>query len=119
MKNPLETAEQATFVSWFRLEFKGVLIYAVPNGAHLSGDAQARARKMAIMKREGFVPGIPDLHVPAWRLRIEMKRRKGGRLSESQKEIIPLLELAGEKVMVCEGFSEARRMVLEWRKAAG
>ena len=69
-----ETQEQATFISWFRFQFPGVLIFAIPNGAHLAGDAKARARHMARLKWEGVVSGIPDLCIPEWQTWIEFKR---------------------------------------------
>jgi hypothetical protein len=64
------------------------------------------------MKLEGVVPGVPDLMfaVPIGEyhgLLIEMKRRKGGRTSPEQKELIPLLGGQGYRVEVARGSDEA------------
>lgn len=106
-----EHDEQCAFVAWFRLAYPGVLIFAIPNGAHLAGDSVRRAIKMRRLKAEGFVAGIPDLYVPAWGLWIEMKRGKGGRLSEDQAAIHALLRAAGQSVIVAAGWDEARAKV--------
>lgn len=33
----------------------------VPNGSHLAGDAIARAKQIAALKKDGLRPGFPDL----------------------------------------------------------
>lgn len=66
------------------------------------------------LKAEGVKPGVPDLFVPHWRLWIEMKRTKGGRLSAEQKDWIEYLECIGYSVIVANGATEASRKVLEW-----
>jgi hypothetical protein len=104
---PTEHEEQVTLVNWFRWKFPGVLIHAIPNGAHLAGSTRLRQAKVVRMKQEGLVPGVPDLHVPAWDLWIEMKRRKGGRLSEDQREQIAYLQSIGDTVLIAEGVDDA------------
>lgn len=108
-KGPSEHQEQVMFVSWFRQQFRGVRIYAIPNGGERNRIVAAK------LKREGVSPGVPDTHVPEWRLWVEMKNRDGGRLSDNQKDWIAYLESIGDTVLVCAGFREARRMVLEWK----
>ena len=41
----------------------GLRCVHIPNGAHLAGDAEARARKWGAMVGDGAVPGFPDLLV--------------------------------------------------------
>ncbi len=107
-----ESAEQIGFVRWFRKRFPGVLIYAIPNGTK-------RGWKTALtLKEEGVVAGIPDLHIPEWSLWIEMKRTKGGRISDPQKEMIEYLESIGQTVLVAHGTEEASRKVLKFRSGA-
>lgn len=106
-----EQQEQVAFIEWFSYAFPKVLIHSIPNGAHLAGDARMRAIKMDRLKAEGLVPGMPDLHVPAWRLYVEFKRTKGGRLSEEQKDVIPALEAAGARVIVAKGWEDALRQI--------
>ena len=109
--HPSETEEQEGFVNWFRAKFPGVLIFAIPNGGHRAISTAKR------LKAEGVVPGIPDLHVPAWRLWIEMKRVKGGKLSAEQDAMILHLECLGHKVVVGKGAEDASSQIVEWIKA--
>lgn len=108
-KTPLEHVEQVSLVNWFRSTYPNDLIFAIPNGG-LRNIAVARK-----LQAEGVTPGIPDLFVPAWRLWIEMKRAKGGRLSDEQKEIIQYLESCGYTVIVGHGFEDAKKKVLQFR----
>jgi len=105
MTSTLEHGEQVAFVNWFRATFPSILIYAIPNGGKRSITEAKR------LKAEGVVPGIPDLHVPAWKLRIEMKRQKGGRVSTEQAEVMDYLQTVGDTCLVCAGFEDARRQV--------
>lgn len=106
MKYPSESEEQEGLVRWFRAKFPSVLIYAIPNGGH-------RAHSVALrLKAEGVVPGVPDLHIPDWRLWIEMKREKGGVLSQDQKDMIRYLEGIGHTVIVGLGARDASRQIL-------
>lgn len=108
---PTEHDEQVAFVTWFRLQYPGVVIMAVPNGAHLAGSERVRQAKMARMKAEGLTPGVPDLFIPAWRLWVEMKRRKASVVSPEQKEMILYLTECGYEAVVARGFDEARAAV--------
>lgn len=101
---PSEDHEQMHFVQWFRRTYPGVLIYAIPNGG---------ARHPAVaskLKATGVTKGIPDLHVPAWSLWIEMKRQKGGRVSPDQNDAIQYLEGIGHTCLVCAGNEIAQQM---------
>ena len=108
-KFPSEHEEQVGFVNWFRAKFPGVLIYAIPNGGH---------RAVSVGKSlnaEGVTPGVPDLHIPAWGLWVEMKRVKGGKLSDDQMGMIGYLESIGQKVIVGRGARDASEQVLRFR----
>jgi hypothetical protein len=90
-----------------------VLIYAIPNGGK---------RGMAEAKRlvaEGVVAGMPDLHIPAWGLWVEMKRTKGGKLSDAQMRMMAYLEGIGHCVIVGYGAQDASRKVLDFVKNRG
>jgi hypothetical protein len=106
-----EHDEQAGFVAWFRAQFPGVLIFAVPNGGRRAISEAKRLRD------EGVVPGVPDLCVPAWGLWIEMKRARGGRLSSEQRGVIAYLERIGHTVIVGCGARDASAQVIEFVKA--
>ena len=104
---PKEHAEQVGFVNWFRASYPTVLIYAVPNGEHRAYSAGKR------LKAEGVVAGIPDLHIPEWRLWIEMKRSVSGRLSLEQRDVIKYLEKqCGQTVIVGLGATDASQKVI-------
>ena len=103
---PTEHEEQREFVRWFRQGYRGVRIFAIPNGG---------ARSMATagrLKVEGVSPGVPDLFIPDWRLWVEMKRVKGGSLSAEQKDWIAYLEGCGYTCFVAKGADQAKEMVL-------
>lgn len=102
-----EHDEQAAFVAWFRLQFPKILIFAIPNGAYLSGTPGQRAAQMARLKAEGLMPGVPDLHVPEWNLWIEFKRQSGGRVSPVQSDIIATLRDMGRRVIIARGYDDA------------
>ena len=105
---PFESQEQITFVQWFRMQFPKVLIYAIPNGGMRNKFEATR------MKREGIVPGVPDLHIPQWKLWIEMKRQQGGTVSGEQKDIIQHLETIGHEVIIGKGATDAIRKVMKF-----
>ena len=100
MNVPTEHEEQREFVRWFRQSQK-VRIFAIPNGGHRSASQGGK------LKAEGVSAGVPDLFVPEWRLWIEMKRKKGGRLSPDQRDWIDYLESCGYRVIVAHGCEEA------------
>lgn len=107
---PKEDEEQIMLVSWFRLAFPNVLIYHVPSG-------QLRRLLVALkLKKMGVVPGIPDLFIPEWKLYIEMKRVKGGALSNAQKDVIAYLESCGYECIVAKGFDNARLQIFDFKK---
>ena len=103
-----EQAEQEIFLLWFRMQYKNVLIFHIPNGAGVG-------IKLGIkLKKTGVVPGIPDLHIPQWKLWIEMKRQQGGKVSNEQKDIIQHLESIGHEVIIGKGATDAIRKVMKF-----
>lgn len=105
---PSESAEQVGFLQWFEVQFPRVWIFHIPNGGHRNISV---AKKL---KAEGVKPGVPDLHIPEWRLWVEMKREKGGRVSREQREWIDHLEAIGHTVIIGKGAADASRQVLEF-----
>ena len=59
------------------------------------------------LKAEGLVKGIPDLFIPEYKLFIEMKRRDGGVVSESQNKVHKILKGLDYKVEVTNGAAAA------------
>lgn len=121
---PLEDDEQMAFVDW--LELCGLRFAHVPNSTY--------TKYMSVkMKnhRLGVRPGVPDLLVlvPPHRAKdgeghllfIEMKRRKGGVLSQEQRDWLvafTALESPNIEALVAKGWDEARDAVLAHLKDA-
>jgi hypothetical protein len=114
---PTEAQEQAALMQWLAYaeirypEFR--LCHAIPNG----GSRNPIEAKH--LKEQGVKAGIPDLFLPCARggyhgLYIEMKRRKGGRVSIEQKKAIIALREQGYRVEVCEGWEKARDVIKEY-----
>ncbi len=102
-----EHMEQAALIMWFRRAYPDTLIFAIPNGGLRS---KTQAMKLKV---EGVVPGIPDLFVPAWKLWIEMKKVKGGKISPEQQAMIDYLQSVGYHVIVGLGAEDAKAQILE------
>jgi len=87
--SPLETVEQITVVQW--CELNGLKLTAIPNSTYTKSWNQKRKNHA-----EGVRAGFPDLIVlvaprqskdkQGHMLCVEMKRQKGGVVSEVQKE---------------------------------
>lgn len=111
-----EHDEQTLLIKWFDMQYKNKFVFfAIPNGG---------ARNLYVakkMKAEGTRAGVPDLFLAVPRhgfagLFIEMKRVKSGYVSQTQKEMISRLELAGYKCIVCKGFDQAKAEIEEYLK---
>jgi hypothetical protein len=100
-----EDQEQMLFVQWFRRQYPTIRIFSIPNGGARHPAVAAK------LKATGTSAGVPDLFIPAWSTWVEMKRAKGGRLSEVQKDWIAYLESIGHKVLVGHGFDDAMAKV--------
>ncbi|QDH84498.1 hypothetical protein Axy20_028 [Achromobacter phage vB_AxyS_19-32_Axy20] len=88
-------------------------MFAVPNGG-------ARDRVTAsMMKGEGVKPGVPDVMLPVTNpeyagLWIELKRVKGGILSDDQKAYAEWLISQRYQWVRANGYTEARQAVLDY-----
>ena len=102
---PTEHEEQRDLVRWFRRKYGPVRIFAIPNGGYRSMTAAAK------FKAEGVSAGVLDLFIPAWRLWVEMKRQKGGRVSPEQADWIEYLESVGYTCLVCPGSENAQAQI--------
>ena len=86
--HPLESQEQSAYFDWLAKAHprEARWIHAIPNGGSRH---PAEARNL---KRQGVKKGVSDIFVPYARhgrhgLYIEMKRKKGGRISPEQRSI--------------------------------
>ena len=116
---PKEEEEQKAFIQYCMMQsnkYEGLdLIYAIPNGG------SRNTIEAHNLKLTGVRAGVPDLFLPVARkgkhgLYIEMKRQKGGRLSEYQKEWLEKLSAQGYETAVCHGLEEAIKTVEEYYK---
>lgn len=117
MNIPTEAQEQITLFQWAALMARKWpelrLMHAIPNGGSRN-PIEARH-----LKDQGVKAGIPDIFLPCPKdvfhgLYIEMKRKKGGRVSEAQREMIMSLKAMGYRVEVCEGWEEAKTVIVEY-----
>lgn len=98
---------QKTFVEWARKQDFVTLCFAIPNGF------KSNARNAMMMKREGLLPGVPDvfclLKNGKWAI-VEFKTEVG-KLSEHQKVIIDKMLGVKQAVAVCRSSHEAANFV--------
>lgn len=117
-----EHNEQVMLIQWWSLMCNSfhvpeICLFAIPNGGLRNIIIAAK------MKREGVRSGIPDLFLACPRkdyhgLFIEMKKPKGGRVSDSQKTAIKVLEYNKYKTAVCHGWEQAKQEITEYLSAA-
>ena len=107
-----EYTEQEYLIEWFAAQYPTIshLLVHVPNGSNVGVRAGARLKKMGLRK------GFPDLFlfIPGggWHgLAIEMKKKKGGRVTPEQQFMLEKLEKSGYKAIVAHGFDEASQAI--------
>lgn len=113
MPVPTESQEQITFIEWMLWQYPHHRVIAIPNGGLRNIVTAAR------MKKEGVVPGVPDLFFPSLKLWIEMKRVKGGTVSPEQKDWLAHLSSVGYICHVCKGAAAAMVVVRDHVKGMG
>lgn len=114
-----EHAEQVAVVEWLHITQPNVLFWATPNGVFLAGGPKRRAAAMNKLKGEGFLPGVSDLIIFEPRggyscLFLEMKRIKGGVVSENQQWFLREIEQRGAIGFVAEGADEAIEILTDY-----
>jgi len=114
---PTEHAEQANLIAWAQDAAQKHpdlrLLYAIPNGEHRHWTVARR------LKAEGVRPGVPDLCLPVRRsgfsgLYLELKRRRGGHISDNQAWWHLTLTQQGYMVAVCRGATDARNALIKY-----
>lgn len=112
---PLETEEQQSLFEWVETQSKIypelALMFAIPNGG------KRHYKTACTLKKEGVMPGVADIFLPVARcgyhgIFIEMKRKKGGRLSANQKKFLKAIEHQGYCYIVPEGWEEAAKWIM-------
>lgn len=118
---PLESAEQALLFAWAKANEYRIpaltMLFATANGGSRVLTDVGSGKKIPLeamaLRRQGVKPGTPDifLDVPSngkHGLRIELKRKKGGVVSEEQKAWLSRYNAYGYTAIVCYGFDQAR-----------
>ena len=114
---PTEAQEQTALFQWVAMMEGRIpelrLMHHCPNGG------SRNAIEAHNLRLQGVKAGIPDIFLPVARggfhgLYIEMKRRKGGRVSVEQKKMLLALQGQGYKAEVCRGWEEARDTICEY-----
>lgn len=108
--SPTESEEQQALFRWAAYESGAhpelMLLYHIPNEGQRSRATGARLRA------EGLKRGVPDLCLPVPRgkwhgLYIELKRLRGGRVSDEQQRWLDALNEQGYFAVVCRGWQQA------------
>lgn len=89
------------------------LMFHIPNGG------QRKKSEAARLKAEGVKSGVPDIMLPVARggyhgLFVEMKRQKGGRLEDAQRDWLDRLSGQGYKAVVCKGWAAAANEITDY-----
>lgn len=116
---PTEASEQTALFRWAdvasRTHPELQMLFHCPNGG--SRDP----REAHNLRLQGVKPGVPDICLPVPRgsyhgMYIELKRVKGGRLSEDQRAWLDRLNVLGYYAVTCRGWLEAQTAILEYLK---
>lgn len=111
---PLETEEQQALFQWVGYQLNKypelALLY------HISNEGKRNPRRA---KAEGIKAGVPDLCLPVPRgnnhgAYIEMKRRKGGRVTAEQAKWMEELMAQGYAVALCNGWESAAKFLIDY-----
>ena len=110
----LESRLQSSCLRWFRLQYPGILIFAIPNGGKRS------AREATILKSEGVTAGVADLFIMRSAglyhgLFIEMKQGKG-RQSPAQIDFQCRCIMEFYKYEVCSDVDSFIKVVNQYLK---
>ena len=105
---PLEKEEQKAFVAWFRQNYPDRIIMMIRN----DGSRTPAERTEQLLM--GLHPGAADLFIPEFKLWIEMKRVRGGKLSEEQEKFKDAIRKIGYKYIMTEGFEDAKDRILKY-----
>ena len=105
---PTEAQEAQVLVSYLRL--KGYKFTHIPNE---TGSSQEARRRAVRMKQQGTSKGFPDYLIitKAGLIAIELKRRKGSRITPEQLEWLDALNTSGTFAAIAHGAAEAIEII--------
>lgn len=117
MKVPLESDEQKALVQWLKLE-KIPFVVAMNENIFSFLNRDIAVKIQAKSKAMGVQRGVSDLIImlPNRILFLELKRQKGGKLSDEQKKFLGTMSEFPYAVSgVANGWMEAKAMIEYWR----
>ena len=107
---PTERQVQRSILAMCGRLFPDVWITHIPNGAHFAGTDRQRAMQMGALKGDGLKKGTPDL-LCIWEggkgCFLEVKRVKGGKVSDDQQSVMATLMARNWPVAVVHSDDEA------------
>lgn len=119
--NPLEEAQQTAFFFWCAMNFAHCpqlrWTFAIPNGGERNKIVAAK------LKAQGVKAGVPDVMLPVAHycgerfycgLWLELKKVKGGNVSDAQREWQQYLSNAGYAHRICAGYAAMRDAVKQY-----
>lgn len=114
---PTEDQEQAALFEWANLSCGAHPELALL--VHIPNEGKRSVQTGANLKRIGLKPGFPDIMLPVARhgyhgLFIELKRSRGGQVSDNQKWWIDKLNQQGYYAVVCFGLDEAISVISKY-----
>lgn len=112
---PSEDHEQIVVATW--LTKNNILFYHIPNGG------KRNMYEAVKLKRMGVKAGVPDICIPVPSAGHhgaygELKRKVGGRVSDTQRHWLDALGAQGYYVFVAEGADEFIKHVQNYLKGA-
>jgi hypothetical protein len=116
-KYPTEDDEQIAVLEWAGYNEKRhpelVWLHHIPNGGSRNIVESKKLQKM------GVKPGVSDLFLPSPRgrycgLYIEMKKIKGGVVTDDQEKFLKFVSSQGYKAVVCRGAEEAIKVLEDY-----
>lgn len=116
---PHESAEQTALFKWAAYSMGKYPELRMMH--HVANGGSRDPREARNLKAQGVKAGVPDICLPVPRggyhgLYIELKRRKGGGLSEEQAVWIDRLNRLGYRAVVCRGWDAARAEIEDYLK---
>ena len=120
-RSATESSEAKALVNWWKLACR---MYGAPENAllHIPNEGKRSVVMGAKLKAEGMRPGTPDYFLalprpPHSGLWIELKRKKGGTLSDNQRDMLAMLEGQRYATDVCYGADQAITAIREYLKS--
>lgn len=118
-REPSEADEQKLLFEW--AEYAEVVFPELQLMFHIVNEGRRSYWAGRELQKQGMRAGVPDICLPVPRgkyaaLYIEMKRSRGGRLSDAQKWWLEKLTAAGNLAVACHGFDSAKMTILDYLK---